>query len=342
MISRSEFLRFLDVLTIRKLVNFSLTYASFYLSRIWGKPILLHRPFTISFEPTTQCNLGCPECPSGLKIFSRDTGNATLDLYEKLLSDTKADLLFVYLYFQGEPFIHKGFCEMVSIAKKHKIYTITSTNGHYLTPSKCEEIVHAGLDRILISIDGSTQEVYEQYRIHGKLDKVIEGTKNLVAAKKKLGVSHPEIVFQMLVVKPNEHQILEVDRLGKELGVDKLVLKTAQVYDFEHGNPLIPTIDQYSRYKKMPNGRWKIKNELKNQCWKLWHSAVSTWDGRIIPCCFDKDAKYTMGNVQSESFHAIWSNDKYRDFRSRILQSRDQIDICQNCSEGTKVWETVG
>jgi MoaA/NifB/PqqE/SkfB family radical SAM enzyme len=247
LISHSEFRRFLKVLSLRKLVNFFLTYISFYVSKIAGRPILLHRPFTISFEPTTQCNLGCPECPSGLKSFSRETGNAELSVYEKLLSETKDNLLFVYLYFQGEPFIHKRFADMVRIAKKHKIYTITSTNGHYLTPSKCEEIIESGLDRILISIDGATQEVYEQYRIHGKLEKVIEGTKNLVAARKKLKATHPEIIFQMLVVQPNEHQILEVEKLGKELGVDQLVLKTAQVYDFENGNPLIPSNSVYSR-----------------------------------------------------------------------------------------------
>lgn len=341
MISRHEFLRFLKVLTVRKLFNFCLTYLSFYVSRFLGRPILFHQPFTISFEPTTQCNLGCPECPSGLKIFTRETGNAEMKLYEKLLTETKDHLLFVYLYFQGEPFIHKGLADMVRLAKKHRIYTITSTNGHYLSPSKCEEIIESGLDRILISIDGATQEVYEQYRIHGKLDKVIEGTKNLVAAREKLGVNHPEIIFQMLVVQPNEHQILEVEKLGKELGVDQLVLKTAQVYDFENGNPLIPSNATYSRYKQMPNGKWKIKNELRNQCWKLWHSAVSTWDGKIIPCCFDKDASYEMGNIQTAEFDQIWKSPRYNDFRTSILKSRKNIDICQNCSEGTKVWETI-
>jgi radical SAM protein with 4Fe4S-binding SPASM domain len=247
----------------------------------------------------------------------------------------------LYLYFQGEPFIHKDFIEMIRMAHDRHIYTITSTNGHYLTPRKAEEVVRSGLDRILISIDGSTQDVYEQYRIGGNLEKVIEGTKNLVEAKQRLKSPHPEIVFQMLVVRPNELQISEVEKLATSLGVDQLVLKTAQVYDFENGNSLIPTIEKYARYKQMPNGKWKIKSELKNQCWKMWHSAVSTWDGQMIPCCFDKDAKYAMGNLQKETISEIWNNEKYKDFRSKILKSRSEIDICKNCSEGTKVWETV-
>lgn len=301
----------------------------------------MHRPFTLSFEPTTKCNLSCPECPSGLKNFTRLTGNALLQDYETILEKVKEHLIFIYLYFQGEPFIHKDFTEMIRLAKKHHLYTITSTNAHYLTPAKCDETISSGLDRILISIDGSTQEVYEQYRKDGTLAKVIEGTKNLVDARKRLRKTNPEIIFQMLVVKPNEHQIEEVHKLANKLGVDKVILKTAQIYDFHNGSDLIPTIDKYSRYKKTSNGKWIIKNELKNQCWKLWHSAVSTWDGYLLPCCFDKDAKYKMGNLLKNDLDTIWHNQAYMQFRKSILKSRKEIDICKNCSEGTKVWETV-
>ena len=341
MVSSNEVFRFLRILNFRKLANLFLCYFSYYPSLILKKPIVLHRPFTLSFEPTTKCNLSCPECPSGLKSFTRETGNAVLQDYETILRKVNKDLIFLYLYFQGEPFIHKDFTEMIRLAKKHKLYTITSTNAHYLTPKKCEETILSGLDRILISIDGSTQKVYEQYRKDGTLSKVIEGTKNLVSAKKRLKKTNPEIIFQMLVVKPNEHQIEEVYKLANELGVDKVVLKTAQIYDFENGSELIPSADKYSRYKKNTQGKWVIKNELKNQCWKLWHSAVSTWDGHLIPCCFDKDAQYKMGNLLEQDLDAIWHSDAYINFRTSILKSRKEIDICKNCSEGTKVWETV-
>jgi radical SAM protein with 4Fe4S-binding SPASM domain len=341
LISINETLRFLRILSFQKLVNFLLCYFSYYLSLILKKPVVLHRPFTLSFEPTTKCNLSCPECPSGLKNFTRLTGNALLQDYETILEKVKDHLIFIYLYFQGEPFIHKDFTEMIRLAKKHHLYTITSTNAHYLTPAKCEETILVGLDRILISIDGSTQEVYEQYRKDGMLAKVIEGTKNLVDARKRLRKTNPEIIFQMLVLKPNEHQIEEVHKLANELGVDKVILKTAQIYDFENGSDLIPSIDKYSRYKKKAQGKWVIKNELKNQCWKLWHSAVSTWDGYLIPCCFDKDAKYKMGNLLEQDLDTIWHSDAYLYFRTSILKSRKEIDICKNCSEGTKVWETV-
>lgn len=339
--SLSEALRFSRILTWRRVWNIILTYSSFYISQMMGRPIVPHRPFTLSFEPTTQCNLGCPECPSGLKSFTRDTGNASLELYESIIRQAAPDLIFLYLYFQGEPLIHKGFSDMVAIAKKYNIYTITSTNAHYLTPNKAEEIVKSGLDRILISIDGATQETYEQYRIHGQLTKVIAGTKNLIEARQCLNSTQPEIIMQMLVVRPNEHEVDEVEKIRKELGADRLILKTAQIYDFEHGHVLMPVNPIYSRYQQQADGRFRIKNEMKNQCWKLWHSAVVTWDGRMIPCCFDKDASYTMGNLGDQTLEAVWTNDSYQNFRKQLLHSRAQIDICQNCSEGTKIWETV-
>jgi len=227
---------------------------------------------------------------------------------------------------------------MVNYAHQKKIYTATSTNAHYLTDAAARKTVESGLDRLIISIDGSTQEVYEQYRVGGNLQKVFEGARNIVKWKRELKSKTPFVVFQFLVVKPNEHQIDEVIKLGKEIGVDDVWLKTAQVYEYENGNELIPTLDQYSRYKKRSDGTYEIKNKLSNHCWKLWHSCVITWDGAVVPCCFDKDAQHQLGQLQQTSFKQLWKGEKYQQFRRSILKSRKEIDICANCSEGTKVW----
>lgn len=148
----------------------------------------------------------------------------------------------------------------------------------------------------------------------------------------------PEVIFQFLVVKPNEHQIPEIQHLSEELGVDKLVLKSAQIYDYEHGNTLIPENDNYSRYRQRKDGTWEIKNQLLNQCWRMWSSCVITWDGKMVPCCFDKDAQHAAGNVFQSGFKSVWKGEEIGRFREAVLKGRDQIDICRNCSEGTKVW----
>ena len=115
-------------------------------------------------------------------------------------------------------------------------------------------------------------------------------------------------------------------------------MKSAQVYNYENGNPLIPTIEKYARYEKQIDGTFKVKNKLLNHCWKLWHSCVITWDGLVVPCCFDKDATHRLGDLKASSFKTLWQKEPYQNFRSRLLKGRDQIDICTNCTEGCKVW----
>ena len=227
---------------------------------------------------------------------------------------------------------------MVKYASDKGIYTATSTNAHFLKDDQAKAAVLSSLDRLIISIDGTTQDTYESYRIGGSLDKVLEGTKSILYWKKKLKSKTPHVVFQFLVVKPNEHQIPEVYKLADELGVDQVVLKTAQIYDFKNGSELIPDQDRYSRYRKNEEGSYSIKNKLENHCWKMWHSCVITWDGKVVPCCFDKDAQYAFGDLTQNSFAEIWNGKSYEEFRSALLRSRSEIEICKNCTEGTKVW----
>ncbi|MGB1217229.1 MAG: SPASM domain-containing protein, partial [Saprospiraceae bacterium] len=218
------------------------------------------------------------------------------------------------------------------------VYTITSTNGHFLNDENAKKTIESGLDRMIISVDGTTQEVYENYRKAGKLENVLAGARNMVKWKKKMKSKTPHLIFQFLVVKPNEHQIPEIYKLAEEIGVDEVKLKTAQIYDYENGNELIPTISKYSRYAKGNDGKYSVKNELLNHCWKLWHSCVITWDGVVVPCCFDKDAEHRLGDLKTQSFKELWQGKEYQQFRTMLLQGRDKIDICTNCTEGCKVW----
>lgn len=326
--------------TIRRTWNAYKVWLSYQLSKITGKPIQWGYPISISFEPTTSCNLRCPECPSGLREFTRPTGMLQKSFFEQTIDDIHKELLYLIFYFQGEPYLNPDFLNMVKYAHDKGIYTATSTNAHYLTDEKAKATVESGLDRLIISIDGTTQDVYQSYRVGGKLDKVLEGARNIVKWKKELNSKTPFIFFQFLVVKPNEHQIEAVKQLGKEIGVDQVRFKTAQVYDFENDpNQLIPSINKYSRYKKDKNGKTISKSGLSNRCWKLWHANVITWDGLVVPCCFDKDATHQLGNLKTQSFKETWNNDNYKQFRRELMQSRKNIDICSNCSEGLKVWE---
>lgn len=334
----SGHIRLVNKLTFRKVWNAVLLLISYHYSRISGYNIQRGWPMSLAIEPTTACNLRCPECPSGLRSFTRPTGNLKQEGFRSLIDQLKGTALYLTFYFQGEPYINPDFLEMVSYASSNGLITSTSTNAHFLSDEMAKKTVESGLDRLIISIDGTDQETYESYRIDGDLAKVMEGTENIVKWKKKLNSKSPEVVFQFLVVKPNEHQIDDVKALGEKLGVDKVVLKSAQIYDYEFGHELIPDNAKYSRYKKNKDGTWSIKNELKNQCWRMWSSCVVTWDGDVVPCCFDKDARHKMGNAFTSSFREIWRSAPYNSFREAVLLGRDQIEICRNCSEGTRVW----
>ncbi len=303
------------------------------------KPIQWGMPFTVSIEPTTACNLKCPECPSGLRAFTRPTGNLKENFFQETIAELHSKLMYLIFYFQGEPYINPKFLDMVKHASDKGIYTITSTNGHFLNKKNAQKTIEAGLDRLIISVDGTTQDTYENYRIGGKLETVLEGARNVVAAKKEMNSKTPHIIFQYLVVRPNEHQIDEIYKIADEIGIDEVKLKTAQVYDYENGNPLIPTIEKYARYGKNDDGTFSVKNELLDHCWKLWHACVITWDGLVVPCCFDKDAQHRLGDLKKLSFAEIWKSKPYHDFRTKLMKGRKEIDICTNCTEGCKVWE---
>jgi radical SAM protein with 4Fe4S-binding SPASM domain len=289
-------------------------------------------PYTISIEPTTSCNLRCPECPSGLRKFTRDTGMINLELYRKVVDELHPDLFYLILYFQGEPYLHPLFFHMTEYAVKKKIYTATSTNAHFLTDNLARKTVESGLDRIIISLDGLDQETYEKYRVGGLVEKVLEGTRNLVKWKKTLKSKTPYIILQFIVFSTNEHQVPALKKLANELGVDKLELKSAQLYDFEQGNPLLPSDESYSRYKKH-NGKFVIDNPLYNHCFRMWRGCVITWDGLVVPCCFDKDATHRLGDLKKQSFHEIWRSEAYDKFRKQLFSARKDIDICKNCTE---------
>lgn len=325
-------------LTARRLLNFMKLWLSFHISKILKRPLVWGAPAAIAVEPTTACNLRCPECPSGLRQFSRPTGKLSVELYRRMIDEVAPKALYLTLYFQGEPYLHPHFFELVNYARQKGLFTITSTNGHFLDAQRARLTVESGLDRLIISIDGVTQESYASYRKEGQLQKVLAGIREIVEWKEKLNSLTPEVVLQFLIVRPNEHEIPAIRHLAKKMQVNRLVLKTAQIYDFEDGSPLIPTIERYSRYRRLPNGKYAIKNPLKNQCWRMWNGFVMTWDGRLVPCCFDKDAHHQMGQFPQQSIADIWQSKPYRHFRQQLLRARKNIDICRNCSEGLKVW----
>ena len=238
---------------VQKLLNVAKLELSYRLS-VFG---ILTRwnvsPQYISIEPANVCNLHCPECPVGMRQTAVKPVFADLALIHQVVDELSPALMYATLYFQGEPLLNKKLPEMIQYAHKQRIFTSTSTNAQALNPEMARELVASGLDKLIISIDGSTQEVYEQYRVGGNLEKAISGVKNIIEWKKQLKSITPFVEIQFVVFKTNEHQMQEMKTLSKSLKADRLVFKTAQLYDFENGHKLLTSIDKYARYKKTEN-----------------------------------------------------------------------------------------
>src|SRR5688500_8379105 len=101
-------------LTIRRAWNATKVLSSYYLSKWTKKPLQWGYPISISFEPTTSCNLRCPECPSGLRAFTRPTGMLKKDFFSETIDQLSKELIYLVFYFQGEPYLNPDFLDMRS------------------------------------------------------------------------------------------------------------------------------------------------------------------------------------------------------------------------------------
>src|SRR5688572_14972736 len=140
-INRNDTFNLLSKLSFRKAWNGLKVLSSYYVSKWTRRPVQWGYPISISFEPTTSCNLRCPECPSGLRSFTRPTGMLDTEMFKNIIDQLASSLTYLTFYFQGEPYLHTNFTEMVSYASRKGIYTSTSTNAHYLKEENARQTI---------------------------------------------------------------------------------------------------------------------------------------------------------------------------------------------------------
>lgn len=259
----------------------------------------------------------------------RERGFMGIDLFKKIMKELSPYLYNVNLYFQGEPMLHPSFISFVENCQK--THTVVSTNGHFLSEENSEKIVSSGLNRLIVSLDGIDQETYSAYRVNGTVNSVIEGLKNVTRAKEK-HKSSLRIEIQFLVNRFNEHQIPLVKQLAKKIHAS-LILKSMQIIEKRDISSWLPEARRFRRYK-LKEDEFILKNSLPDRCARLWFNPVITWDGKVVPCCFDKDAEFVMGDLNYDTFRDIWNGPKYRIFRKSIQTGRHMIEMCRNCTSG--------
>jgi len=323
----------LKTLTWRRVLNAIKIFSSFILSAITKKTIVWGVPVIVNVEPTNICNLRCPLCITGSMQMERPYGRMDFNTFKKAIEPVADKIIYITLYHQGEPYLNSDFNRFVTFAVEKGIYVTTSTNAHFFDEQLALDVVRSGLDSMIISVDGVTQETYAHYRRGGDLEKVKQGIRNLVAAKKQLKSKTPYLFMQFLVMKHNEHEIPAMKQLARELQVDRLLIKTTQVMTLEEAKEWLPENERYRRYN-LTEEEFSVKRG-QGICPRPWLTTLVDWDGQVVPCCFDKNGNHAMGDFRNgEGFNEIWKSVRYTDFRQRMLTNRNSIDICRNCNYG--------
>lgn len=290
---------------------------------------MFNKPTQVILETTNSCNLNCPYCMVGMQndltakhgntahnLMTRPIGFMTEETFQLVRKElNKFGIRKVYLHFQGEPFLNKLTPRFARVLKEDGLEVGVFTNGQAFNENNIGELAKAKVDLIRFSVDGASEETYQQNRVGGKFQKVYDNMKKMTDAHKGAAT---RIEWQFLAMRNNEHEIEKAKLMAKELGVH-IFVKGFRVTDPE----LVPKGDQYKcRCYPKP-------------CTDIYHQIGIYWNGDIVPCCYDVDGKEIMGNLHESGLSNIWNGNKYRNFRKRadmFLKAPDaEPDICKSC-----------
>lgn len=307
-------------ITYSRLLNYISANVGYFCSNITGRVYLNAKPVFASIEPANYCNLSCPHCPTGKKLIDKLDSRMSMEDFIIYIDALLPELMYLNLYFQGEPFLNKNLVDMVKYASERGVFVCVSTNANALTENVIANLSKSGIGRLIICLDGANSQSYSTYRVGGNFNKVIDAIKLCVKYKLPLEV-------QCLLLSTTEKEIDEIKVLCNSLGVGRLVFKKAQFYN----DYLVPEKDENLRYKRNLNGELVPKAKLKNKCWRLFSTIVIDVDGNVPACCFDKSAKYSFGNLKDSNLTKVWLGERANKFRQVVLKNRKGIDICNNC-----------
>ena len=347
-----------------RLANYYITYSQMFMKsdKVFGYPTHL------TVDVTNICNLKCPLCPTGVGAPGRKKGMMPFTTFKKIIDEVGNYLVSIDLFNWGEPLMNKDVCEMIAYAHERHITTSLSSNFQRFSEAVAEGLISSGLDILILSIDGASQESYEKYRVGGDFGKAIEHISLLVKKKRELKSAHPHICWQFLVMRHNEHEVEAAKKMAAELGVDSITIDHAYlpVTPKKEAMKWLPLDPKYHRYdpaelekkwqalekehdtapesvnRQTAAGTQEIRNEndagqndykRRVNCSWLWTQATINWDGSVAPCCAVYEPSFDFGSISETSFKKAWNNEKYR--ASRRFSSKGEtgkvMTVCMQC-----------
>jgi len=223
-----------------------------------------------------------------------------LSVVDQFLEELGRYLISVNLFNWGEPFVHREVADIVERIHARGIFTQISSNLSVTRPAVLEDVCRAGLDYLMISTSGASQEVNARYHRRGRLSLVAENAQAIVDFKRKHRKSTPVVEWKYLVFKHNAHEVDEARALAARIGVDvfRAVRGGGDEADLvaadEAPSSIIPT----------------------RLCHQLWHTIVISADGGIAPCCYLYFKDDDFADLSQESVMAARNSPRYQTART--------------------------
>lgn len=287
-------------------------------------------PYWMVVGVTSSCQLECPGCPKGLRLPDhRRKRVMTLNDFKHIMDQVKPYVFNVAFNAWGEAFLNKNIYDMIAYADAQNIGTLVSANLNDLPNNGAERIAKTGLERLVVSIDGATQESYARYRINGNLDKVLTNMRDVVEAKKRLGTELPHIAWQFLLFEHNQDEVAQAQELAKEIGVDEIYFMTAgNRFDDDRFNNQLRD-DIAAKY-------YKENQAVEPVCARTWYFMEINSDGGVSPCCDIEayDGKDDFGNLLTTPLKKIWNSEIYKESRKlfQVKGYKPKVDtVCTEC-----------
>ncbi len=309
----------------------------------------LHNPFmpwTLDIEPTVSCNLRCIMCPSEKIRKQRKATHMSFENFRKII-DCIPTLMKVTIQGVGEPLLSPDFFKMVRYANQKDIAVTTTMNATFMNETMAQKVVESGLIRTYISLDGATKETYERIRRGANFEKILEGIRYLVKARKKRG--KPFIDLWMTGIGDNVLELPLMIDLAVELKVDSLTFQPDLTYwgQDELRNKLkekLLSIQKNNVAEIIEHVISKAKDKGLNfiyvrgnkycpekPCVWPWQAGFISTDGRMVPCCLLSDPDiFNLGNVSEVPLREIWNGEKMKKLR-RTLKEGKFHPFCRDC-----------
>lgn len=292
------------------------------------KRLPLATPFSVHIFPTYKCNFKCSYCIHALsnevlidKGFSKDV--MKFELYTKTIDDIgeyKDKLKALIFAGHGEPLMHPNIVDMVKYAKDKKITDRVeiTTNGVLLNKKMSDGLIEAGVDRLKISIQGTTEKKYKDISKF-KLD-YEEFLKNLNYFHENK--QHTEVYIKIIDIA--------LDNKEDEIKFRNVFEKISTYVDIEYAIPFVNEIDHSvikENFDKCKQGH-SIHSEV---CSMPFYMQVVDPNGNILPCC-STDIPIILGNVKNISLKESWESNKTNNFLRTMLKDKNLNSVCSTCS----------